>query len=187
MLLAMLGDRMSRAARGPLLVLLLGGACKASPAEAPPPDASAWPDERFDPGPALDDAPEPAATATATEVAPPRPRPPRTIFRDEVERATGPGPAYLLRQLAPEPFRHDGRFVGWTITQLFPDDPRLCAERCDLAPGDVIVEVNGHRLQTPQDLSDALQALPGWARLRVVSLRGGKRRQVTYAIVDDPG
>lgn len=184
MLRWMPADRRSRAGRSSMLALVAGLACRTSPAEAPAPDASNWPEASFDPGPAVGDASEPAEVDTAR---PARPRPAHTIFRDEVQRATGRGPAYLLRQLEPEPFRHQGHFVGWRITRLFPDDPELCADPCDLALDDVIVEVNGHRLQTPQDLSDALEALPGWARLRVISLREGQRRQVTYAIVDDPG
>ena len=165
---------------GPALLLL---ACRLSPSEAPPPDASAWPDDESK----LRSEPEPSPTEA--EVGPPlRPRPPRSIFRDEVQRAAGPGPAYLLRQLGPEPFRHQGRFVGWQITRLFPDDPHLCApDQCDLAVGDVILGVNGHRLETPQDLSDAYAALPGWTQLRVQSLREGQRREVTYTILDDPG
>ncbi len=173
------------------LVLMAASSCRTSPAEAPPPDASAWPDEGFDPG-SSDDF-DPGPEASESEVSPSsrpaiaaRPRARHTIFRDEIQRATGPGPAYLLRQLAPEPFRHQGHFVGWEITQLFPDDPDLCASPCDLALGDVILTVNGTRLQTPQELSDALGALPSWKSLKVQSLRAGQRRQVEYAIVDAP-
>jgi hypothetical protein len=169
-----------------LVVLGLPG-CRIAPAEAPPPDASAWPDD----GMRLADEEEPIPTgdAEASAAASPvlRPRPARAIFRDELQRATGPGPAYLLRQLGPEPFRHDGHFIGWEITQLFPDDPELCAPGCDLALGDVILGVNGHRLQTPQDLSDAFEALPRWTQLHVQSLRDGQRRDVTYTVIDDPG
>jgi len=176
-----------------LVALLLGPAvllgCRLSPSEASPVDASTWPDDdaelRADIEAEAAAAPEP--DPVEAEVGPQlRPRPPGTIFRDELQRATGSGPAYLLRQLAPAPFRHDGHFIGWEITRLFPDDPGLCVP-CDLALGDVILGVNGHRLATPQDLSDAFEALPGWTQLQVQSLREGKRRNVTYTIVDDLG
>jgi hypothetical protein len=174
----------SSTARPRAWVLLGLGAwvgCRVAPAEAPPPDAVAWLGQGSARG-ELDAEPEDADAGQA-----PRARPPRSIFRDELERATAPGPAYLLRQLGPEPLRHQGRFVGWEITQLFPEDPALCAPgRCDLAVGDVILGVNGHRLATPQDLSDALRALPAWTALHVQSLRNGQRRQVTYAVIDDP-
>mgnify|MGYP001175072316 CR=1 FL=1 len=114
-------------------------------------------------------------------------RPPRTIYRSEIDRATDRGPAYFLRQLKPEPFRHHGVFVGWEVTDLFPDDPGLCGVGCDVALGDVILSVNGSRLETPQQLSDAFTDLPRQTRLVVHSLREGKRREVTYTIVDDDG
>lgn len=171
--------------RATTLAVLALGACHIAPAEAPPPDAgAAWPGQ----SPALEPLDDPAASSKGPDDrSPSRPRPPQTIFGDELQRATGPGPAYLLRQLGPEPFRHEGHFVGWEITQLFPDDPQLCAEGCDLVLGDVILGVNGKRLQTPQELSDALAALPKWTQLRVQSLRQGKRRDVTYVIVRDAG
>lgn len=175
------------------LALMAASSCRTSPAEAPAPNASAWPDEDFDPGPGDDfdpgsesSASESAMSPSSDPTGPTRPRARHTIFRDEIQRATGPGPAYLLRQLAPEPFRHQGHFVGWEITRLFPDDPDLCASPCDLALGDVILTVNGNRLQTPQELSDVLGALPSWSSLKVQSLRNGQRRQVEYAIVDAP-
>lgn len=183
MLAAMAGP-LSILVRDAALVLGLGVAgCRLAPAEAPPPDATApWPGD--DAERLAGDEGEIRAAAIA-EPTPSRARTPRTIFRDEVERATGPGPAYLLRQLGPEPFRHDGRFVGWQITRLFPDDPELVASGCDLALGDVILGVNGHRLESPQDLSDALGALPRWTTLRVQSLRDGQRRDVTYTVIED--
>jgi type II secretory pathway component PulC len=125
--------------------------------------------------------PPTSQTAAPTD----RSRPPRTVFRSEIDRATGRGPAYFLRQLAPEPFRHHGVFVGWEVTALFPDDPGLCGMECGIALGDVILSVNGSRLETPQQLSDAFTDLPDQTRLVVHSLREGKRREVTYTIVDD--
>ncbi|MCH9681451.1 MAG: hypothetical protein K0V04_08465 [Deltaproteobacteria bacterium] len=160
-------------------------ACRGAPTEAPAPDASA----AFEPDVALGPAlvsPDATDDEGAIPTAAARARPPGSIFRDEVERATGPGPAYLLRQLGPEPYRHEGHFVGWEITQLFPDDPTLCSP-CDLAVGDVILGVNGSRLQTPQALSDAMLSVPKWTELAVQSLRNGRRRSVTYTIIDDAG
>ncbi len=179
-----------RAVAVPWLGLSLLG-CRLAPTEAAAPDASAWSPDHEDLGLEDEEAPPASARVDAPEEGEPAaaryPRPARAIFREELQRATGPGPAYLLRQLAPEPYRHDGHFIGWEITQVFPDDPELCAPGCDLALGDVILGVNGHRLHTPQDLSDALEALPSWTHLRVQRLREGKRIDVTYAVLDAPG
>jgi S1-C subfamily serine protease len=126
-----------------------------------------------------------AALVEAQESTTPPSRPPHTIFRSELARATDRGPAYFLRQFAPEPFRHHGVFVGWELTALFPDDPHLCGVDCDVALGDVILSVNGSRLETPQQLSDVFSDLASLQSLEVHSLREGKRRDVTYRIVDD--
>jgi type II secretory pathway component PulC len=118
------------------------------------------------------------------EAKPKPPRPPNTIFRSEVERALSGGPAYLLDQLGPEPYRVEGKFVGWEITRLFPDDPGLC-DPCDLAIGDVIVEVNGDRLETPDAFAAMVGKAPKLESLVVRSLRDQQRRVVKYSIAED--
>jgi hypothetical protein len=129
------------------------------------------------------DADDPPLPGGSPSTAPMSPRPPLTIYRDELHRATERGPAYLLRQLGPEPFRHHGTWVGWEITRMFPDDPAVCAPGCDVDVGDVILSVNGSTLETPQAFADALEALPKADRLVVHSLRNGKRRERSYRIV----
>lgn len=111
-------------------------------------------------------------------------RPQGGIFRSELDLALSRGPGYLLYELGPEPFRVSGKFVGWEITRVFPDEPRLCADGCDLEVGDVILSVNGDRIETPQALSDLLETLPKADALVVKSLRDEKRRVVTYPLVE---
>jgi S1-C subfamily serine protease len=127
-----------------------------------------------------DPRPPGGGSATGPAIA----RPPATIYRQELRRATERGPAYVLRQLGPEPFRHHGTWVGWEITRLWPDDPTVCAPGCDVELGDVILSVNGSTLETPQAFAEALEALPKADRLVVHSLREGKRRERSYRIVD---
>jgi type II secretory pathway component PulC len=159
-------------------LLALGGGCKGS-AETTSPEPA-----RADAPSTGDDAvAEPAPVAG--EVAEARgPRPPATIYRSELELALSRGPGFLLGQLAPEPYRLSGRFVGWEITRIFPDLPQLCADGCDLQVGDVILSVNGDRLETPQAFSNMIDALPSMDRLVVKSLRDEKRRVATYTLVD---
>jgi|GEM_PF-1882211 len=170
------------------LTLAFCPGCRGGEAEAPDPTAGPAAPQ---PGDASDSAGAPDGSASAQvehEAPPPRPeepRPPTSIFRSELVRATSFGPAYLLRELGPEPFRHRGTFMGWEITRVFPSDPGLCAPGCDLQIGDVVLSVNGSKLETPQQLSDALDAMAEATKLEVVTLRGEKRRQVTYAIVED--
>lgn len=136
-----------------------------------------------------DGTPSPAAQAetSASRAEPERAakaRPPQTIYRSEVERALSRGPGYLLGQLGPEPFRVQGKFVGWEITRLFPDDPQLC-DPCDLAVGDVILSINGDRLETPQAFAELVEKAPTLRAIEVRSLRADERRVVKYTIVDD--
>lgn len=111
-------------------------------------------------------------------------REPGAIYRSEVEQALARGPGYLLAQLGPEPFRISGKFVGWEITRIFPDEPGLCRDACDLQVGDVILSVNGDPLETPQAFSNMVDALPRLDRLVVKSIRDEKRRVATYTLVD---
>jgi type II secretory pathway component PulC len=166
-----------------LAILSLSVACK--PVESKPPSGDepliSGPEDPDHEAPAMtEDSPEPASTTAA-----PGSRPPHTIYRSEIERALTGGPAYLLRELGPEPFRMEGKFVGWELTAVYPDDPGLCDPGCDIAAGDVILSVNGDRLETPQALTDMLARLPKTDELVVKSLRNEKRRVVTYTIVDD--
>lgn len=122
------------------------------------------------------DAPQVAALAAD--------RPPKIIYRIELDRALARGPGWLLGQLDPEPVRRDGRFVGWRIGTVFPDAPDLCPPGCDLLPDDVIVAVQGDRLQTPQALSALIERLDALRSLEVARVRDGREERVVYKIVD---
>ena len=116
------------------------------------------------------------------------PRPPDTIFRDELMRATANGSApYLLRALAPEVYRPNGRFIGWRIGSLWPEDPSLCAAPCDLREGDIILTVNGRPVERPEQLSDLMDALGSMETLEIQMLRDGELRARTYQIAARDG
>lgn len=144
----------------------------------PPPSSPAPPPAATEADP---QAPDPGAALSASVAAE---RPADTIFRSEIEHALARGPGYLLYELGPEPYRLSGKFVGWEITKVFPDEPDLCADGCDLQAGDIILSVNGDRLETPQALSNMVDSLPSMTKLVVKSIRNEKRRTVTYALVN---
>jgi len=163
---------------GVLMGTSLGCASKTTPEPAAQPPSSAD---------APADAPVAAATVPGSEgpalaEAPASARPPGTIYRSELDRALARGPGYLLYELGPEPYRLSGKFVGWEITRVFPDEPGLCAEGCDLLVGDIILSVNGDRLETPQAFSNLIEALPQLDTLVIKSLRDEKRRVATYTL-----
>ncbi|EDM75378.1 hypothetical protein PPSIR1_10245 [Plesiocystis pacifica SIR-1] len=115
------------------------------------------------------------------------PRPESSIYRGELTRATRDGsPAYLLAQLGPEPYRPQGRFEGWVITRLWPEDPELCAPGCDLQVGDVLLSVNGSTLESPEALSALLERMDSLKSIDVRGIRAGEYYERSYAILADP-
>ena len=157
--------------------LLVALSCRGdSPAPPEDPAAEGGAAGRAGPDPVRDEALDPD---------PPAPRPPGVVYRHEIERATARGPGYLMRQLAPEPLRERGVFRGWRIGARFPDEPGLCEDVCDLQVGDVIVAVNGVRVERPEHLTELLAALPKATELRVDRVRGGKGETRVYRIVEE--
>lgn len=114
------------------------------------------------------------------------PRPPNVIYRAEIDRATGGGkPGYLLRELAPEAYRPRGAREGWVIGSVFPNDPGLCADHCDLYPGDIILTVNGNPLERPEQLSELMSQVETMTTLEVRLVRDGKLHERSYEILDE--
>ncbi|MFV8756007.1 hypothetical protein ACNOYE_36105 [Nannocystaceae bacterium ST9] len=164
----------SRIARGPVAVLLLAlVACRPEPRGSEP--ASEGGDERL-----IDEG-----VGSTSGEAPARERPPGAIFRSELRRATQDGSAaYLLGQLGPEPYRPQGRFEGWIITKVWPADPELCEPGCDLKIGDVILEVNGSKLERPEDLAEAMSELDTLEQIDLRGMRDGQYFERSHPIVD---
>ena len=68
---------------------------------------------------------------------------------------------------------------------MFPDDRALCGAECDLQLGDIIVSINGNRLEKPEQLSALFEELPGSSELTVVRLRSEQQTTHVYAIAED--
>lgn len=105
----------------------------------------------------------------------------------DIERATNSGrPGYLLRQLQPVAYRPQGRFLGWQIQSLFPDDPKLCDRGCFLQVGDVIVSVNGSTLERPEAFAAAFEQLPELNAIQLRILRNGRLIDRVFGIENRP-
>lgn len=155
----------------PLAVLLLG--CRTAPETQPQPDQP------------LIEEPTESGGSTSEPEAPPRPA--GAIYRSEIVRATqGGSAAYLMSQLSPEPYRPQGRFEGWVITRVWPGDPELCAPGCDLQPGDVLLSVNGSKLETPEQLSNLLGRIDELESIDLVGIRGGEFFERSHPVLPDP-
>lgn len=146
----------------PVISLALGCGGSSPPAETAPPA----PAEQARP------AASPAATVEADGA----------IARAELDPVLEAGLGRFLQGVETEPALEDGRFVGFRILSLYPEDERLAA--VDLKPGDVVLRVNGQPIERPE------QALQVWNGLRVASelwieyRRGDETRELRFQIVD---
>lgn len=164
-MLAAGGEEMRRIALI-VYVISLGFGCGGAsrPAAAPPPS---------EPAPAPVAEPEPP---------PERPEGDGTIARAELEPILEAGLGRFLQGVETEPVLEGGRFVGFRLISLYPNDERMAD--VGLSPGDVIERVNGQPIERPE------QALSVWNSLRVASelwiefQRGEEERELRFEIVD---
>ena len=84
-----------------------------------------------------------------------------TIARARLIAVLDAGPGMFLRQLEVSPRLAGNRFVGWQLVQLLDRSGSL--HDIDVAPGDVLLAVNGRPLARPEQL----QAL--WDSLRTAN------------------
>jgi len=87
----------------------------------------------------------------------------------------------FLARVQVEPALTNGRFRGWRVVKL-SDDPMW--RGVDLAPGDVVTQVNGLPIEHPEQALSAFQSLAVAKELRVSLERNGARREIVYPIDD---
>jgi len=108
-----------------------------------------------------------------------------TIARASLTAVLDAGPGEFLRQLEVTPQLAGQRFVGWQLVQLVDHTGPLAA--IDLAPGDVLLAVNGKPVAQP----DQLQAL--WDSLRSADAvdaelwRGDRKVTLHFAVEPTAG
>lgn len=126
-------------------------------------------------------APSPAQE-TAVEAPPAPPPSDGTISRAELLPILDAGLGRFLQGVDVEAVREAGKFVGFRIVRLWPEDPRFADAA--VRPGDVVVRVNGQAIERPE------QALAAWNGLRVASelvvsfLRDGQWQEARFPITD---
>ena len=103
-----------------------------------------------------------------------------TIERARLIAVLDSGPGAFLRELEVTPHMDGDRFIGWQLVQLLDRSGPLVD--VDVAPGDVLLAVNGKPLSRP----DQLQAL--WDSLRTANTldaelwRGHDKLRLSFAI-----
>jgi len=58
-------------------------------------------------------------------------------------------------------------------------DPKLPAARAGIKPGDVVVDIDGHKVNTNRDLIDYVSYLPVGSKVNITVMRDGERRTLT--------
>jgi S1-C subfamily serine protease len=134
---------------------------------------------------------EPTPTpAVAPLPAPPPPAPcaafarPGVLRRSVVDRTVkaGLGP-WLHGGVVVDPAMQKGRFRGWIVRSLYPND--VCYQQVDLRPGDVVLKVNGQGLERPEQASEVFQSLSSAPALVVEFLREGAPMKLSFQFAEE--
>jgi len=130
---------------------------------------------------------ERAAPAPAPVAEPPRPVAPPgkglrtgTIDRARLLAVLDAGPAAFLRELEVAPSKDGGRFIGWQLVQLLDREGPLV--ELDLAPGDVLLAINGQPVSRPDQLHTVWESLRTSNQLVADLWRGSGKFSLQFAI-----
>jgi hypothetical protein len=130
---------------------------------------------------------EVSAQADQPPAEPPRPEAPPgkglrsgTIERAKLLTVLDAGPGKFLRQLEVTPRMDGERFVGWQLVQLLDRTGPLVD--VDVAPGDVLLAVNGRTLSRPDQLQSVWDSLRTANELRAQLWRGDAKLELTFSI-----
>ena len=133
-------------------------------------------------GPALTETSLADQAQQAPPPAPEPPRPPGTVYRDELEAAQKKGPQRFIQRLKLRPTFHDGRFDGFRVVQL---DAGLM-KVSEVRPGDVVKRVNGLPVERPDQFMKVWESLKGANKITFDVVRAGRAMTITYTVVDRP-
>ncbi|MEY2933816.1 MAG: hypothetical protein RL033_4565 [Pseudomonadota bacterium] len=122
--------------------------------------------------------PPAGVNASSDDLLPP---PPGTLWRRDVNASLEAGLGRFLQHADLEPEVSAGAFVGFRIVELRP--PAWWAG-IDLAPGDIVTQVNGMPIEQPTEAHAAFESLRSSDKLTVKYLRRGEARELTFSILD---
>jgi S1-C subfamily serine protease len=164
------------------LVALAQGACGPAVSNLPRTlDDEAEPRKAAPPAPAAaHDPPMPAAAPAAAAGKGLRSG---TIARDRLVAVLDAGPGMFLRQLEVAPRMVGDRFVGWQLVQLIDRTGPL--GDVDVAPGDVLLAINGKPVERPDELQTLWDSLRTANELKAQLSRGDGRLELRF-MIDPP-
>jgi S1-C subfamily serine protease len=132
-------------------------------------------------GPKAQPAPaEPAAPAVRAEAPHTRGARTGTIDRAKLVAVLDHGPGEFLQQLEITARMDGDRFVGWQLVQLL--DRKGPLVDVDVAPGDVLLAINGKPLSRPDQLQAVWDSLRTANQLRAELWRGQGKLELEFKI-----
>lgn len=135
-------------------------------------------DERAEPAAAVQPAP---AQEDRRPVAPPgKGLRTGTIARAQLVAVLDAGPGTFLRQLEVAPRLSGDRFVGWQLVQLIDRTGPL--HDVDLAPGDVLLAINGQSVSRPEQLQTLWDSLRSANEVTAQLWRGDQKLELRFAV-----
>lgn len=103
-----------------------------------------------------------------------------TIERAKLIEVLDAGPGAFLRQMEVTPRMDGNRFVGWQLVQLIDRTGPLYD--VDVAPGDVLLAVNGKQLSRPDQLQTIWDSLRNANEVRAQLWRGETKLELAFAV-----
>lgn len=103
-----------------------------------------------------------------------------TIERAKLIAVLKKGPGAFLSQFEVAPQLEGKRFVGWQLVRLLDRNGPLAD--VDVAPGDVLVAINGNTVSRPEQLQTLWDSLRVANSLDAVLRRGNAKVQLAFAI-----
>jgi type II secretory pathway component PulC len=103
-----------------------------------------------------------------------------TIERAHLVAVLDAGPGSFLRQLEVTPRLTGDRFVGWQLVQVIDRTGPL--HDLDLAPGDVLLAVNGKPVSRPEQLQTLWDSLRTANEVTAQLWRGDQKLELRFAV-----
>lgn len=103
-----------------------------------------------------------------------------TIERAKLIAVLDGGPGKFLRQMEVTPRMDGNRFVGWQLVQLLDRSGPL--HDVDVAPGDVLLAINGKQLSRPDQLQTIWDGLRTANEVRAQLWRGDTKLELAFAV-----
>lgn len=111
------------------------------------------------------------------------PAPPGAIWRKDVTETLDAGLGYFLQRIEVEAELVEDSFVGFRVMAL---RPQAWWQGIDLAPGDIVTQVNSMPIEQPAEAHAAFESLRTASEVTISYLRNGQARQLRYQILDAP-